>query len=386
VSEPTTISEYKDTTIYRNDTENNKTLETTIRNWTDTTTTITTITTTTITITTIRYSDGKTEVFRSEPSINQKTIEDVKVTNREEIIGINTLDPIIETIWEEELQFTSTDPQTTTEFLGENTVRTRDDLNGRWIDTTTQTYRDTTTSDTITTKTRTPIYRITYRDGTIETEVGESIVTTSTTNNLFTEIREVVNITYEDYPIAPILDTQTNTVQTQTFNPITAVFEPTTFTLSFSYPNTFDSGVSLITAINNVPIAENNSELFVLKPIESIVVEDRTVDYTIPPDTFGHTDPNAKVDVTVKQGDGSDLPPTLFWDPVTGKLSGTLPEGQDVVEILIEATDENGSKVEIRFTIRAGEVTEVPQQQAIKGKPSLTEQIAKAIEKLRASV
>lgn len=123
-----------------------------------------------------------------------------------------------------------------------------------------------------------------------------------------------------------------------------------------------------------------DSGLFVLKPPENVTVgSDRSVDYRLPPDTFASTDSGAKIDVVATQTNGQALPETIKFDPVTGKISGTLPQGVDVLDITIEATDSNGNKAKAQFTIRAGDV----RAKFVPGKLPLSEQIRLAVLKMK---
>lgn len=166
----------------------------------------------------------------------------------------------------------------------------------------------------------------------------------------------------------------------QAFSPVM----PPMMSFPDSFQNVFMSLNTLTISMPEsfvMPLPNVDNGLFVLKPPESVTVStDRSVDYRLPPDTFASTDSSAKIDIVARQTDGSPLPPGITFDPVTGKITGTLPPGVEILDITIEATDSNGKKAQAQFSIRSGEI----RGQVMPGKLPLSEQIKLAVLKMKA--
>ena len=80
------------------------------------------------------------------------------------------------------------------------------------------------------------------------------------------------------------------------------------------------------------------------------------VTFTIPADTFAHTDAQAKISLSATMVDGSPLPHWLVFDPAKGEFRGIAPEEFDgVIEVRVIARDDKGSQVEtmVRIQVRA---------------------------------
>lgn len=182
VGDPTVSNEYTDETTRTIDTETNKEIVVITRYWKDTTTTVTTTTTTKVIETTTTYSDGSRTTTSTDPVITSDTKTDTEVNTREEVIYSGTEDPIITTDY---IENTVVDPVTTnsSKLIDTNTTTVTDDEEDTITTTVTRTYEDTTTTVTTTTTTRTPVYTITYSNGTTETEYGTPVVTTSTSES-----------------------------------------------------------------------------------------------------------------------------------------------------------------------------------------------------------
>jgi hypothetical protein len=188
VGDPTVNNEYTDETTRTIDTETNKEIVVITRYWKDTTTTVTTTTTTKVIETTTIYSDGSRTTTSTDPVITSDTKTNTEVKTREEIIYSGTEDPIITTTY---IENTVVNPVTTnsSQLIDTNTTTVTDDEKDTITTTVTRTYEDNTTTVTTTTTTRTPVYTITYSNGTTETEYGDPIVTTTTSETSTTTPR-----------------------------------------------------------------------------------------------------------------------------------------------------------------------------------------------------
>ncbi|WP_409522518.1 Ig-like domain-containing protein [Nitrincola sp. MINF-07-Sa-05] len=79
------------------------------------------------------------------------------------------------------------------------------------------------------------------------------------------------------------------------------------------------------------------------------------VRFTIPADTFGHTDPQAIIDLTATMVDGTPLPSWLRFDPATGQISGTAPEDyQGELQVRVVARDDAGRQAETLVRVSDG--------------------------------
>jgi len=71
------------------------------------------------------------------------------------------------------------------------------------------------------------------------------------------------------------------------------------------------------------------------------------LNFTIPADTFTHTDPNATLTMTASMVDGTPLPTWLSFDPATGAFSGTPPDNlSGELQVKVVARDDAGRQVE----------------------------------------
>jgi hypothetical protein len=86
------------------------------------------------------------------------------------------------------------------------------------------------------------------------------------------------------------------------------------------------------------------------------------VDIRLPPSTFSHADPTARVVVEARQSNGQPLPAWLRFDPVTGALSGQPPAGMQMqLSITLTARDEAGRQATTQLNLRIeGRQTERP--------------------------
>jgi filamentous hemagglutinin family protein len=78
------------------------------------------------------------------------------------------------------------------------------------------------------------------------------------------------------------------------------------------------------------------------------------VDFTLPAGTFRHGDPAARLVVSVECADGSPLPASMSYDPQTGELTGTLPDGVEDLAVVFVARDGQGEEARTTLTLHAG--------------------------------
>ena len=99
------------------------------------------------------------------------------------------------------------------------------------------------------------------------------------------------------------------------------------------------------------PSGTAEHRLFVYQGVRDATSEssDR-YEYRVPRDAFAHTDPGAVVRLQATLVDGSPLPSWLTFDPVSGTLSGTPPNGETLeLEIKMTARDNAGREANVIF-------------------------------------
>ena len=107
--------------------------------------------------------------------------------------------------------------------------------------------------------------------------------------------------------------------------------------------------------------------------------------FSVPPETFSHTDPSASVTLSAVLASGAALPDWLIFDPVKGEFSGIPPQGfQGELVIKLIARDSAGRQIETEVKIRIGDARATAEK-GVKlqkgerpvgqGKPGLTAQL-----------
>ena len=83
------------------------------------------------------------------------------------------------------------------------------------------------------------------------------------------------------------------------------------------------------------------------------------------------------------QADGSPLPEGVTVDPSTGRVTGSLPEGQQSLQIRITAQDVDGTTRTIQVTVEreGGESAPLDQAAAYEGMTPFSDQLAKAVDR-----
>lgn len=129
-------------------------------------------------------------------------------------------------------------------------------------------------------------------------------------------------------------------------------FDPNSTTLTGTPPDGKDVVVT-ITATNILGIkASLDLDIIVNAPpaagtaLADVNTEKgKTFNWTLPSDSFTDDDivEGDKLTYSVTLKDGSPLPSWLIFNPITGKLTGTPPDGKDIV-VTVTATDKAGDK------------------------------------------
>lgn len=112
-------------------------------------------------------------------------------------------------------------------------------------------------------------------------------------------------------------------------------------------------------------------------PDAEIPAVGQLIELAIPSDAFAHGKPDAIVTLEAKLAGNEPLPAWLEFDPVKGTFKGTPPEGlKGEVIVKVIARDNTGAEVEASFRIRI--VDPQGEKLGLKGKLSLTRQLADA--------
>jgi len=165
---------YEDDVSRENDLENNREVITTDRQYTDTYNTLVTTTTSITPVYLITYSDGTTEIEDGETTINkQETTETRTDTRTEQIVQYESVQ--VTTNYETQITTSIISTNTNTSYI-DDTQKENDLENNITNVEVTRNYTDTMI-ETVSEKTiTTPVYTISYSDGTTEIEYGEPTI------------------------------------------------------------------------------------------------------------------------------------------------------------------------------------------------------------------
>lgn len=99
------------------------------------------------------------------------------------------------------------------------------------------------------------------------------------------------------------------------------------------------------------PGAPATPNLFVFQGIaEAARSSDGKLEFKVPGDAFGHTDPNAVVKLEARLVDGAPLPAWLKFDPDSGQFSGEPPaSAPTALEVVLVARDAEGREASLVF-------------------------------------
>lgn len=122
------------------------------------------------------------------------------------------------------------------------------------------------------------------------------------------------------------------------------------------------------------------AELKVMRdiPLQNFAATGNTVNvnFTIPADTFVHTDAKASVMLAATLVDGTPLPNWLVFDGNKGEFRGNAPPGfKGVLQIKVMARDDAGRQVETTVRIQVGVNSDQLVQKGPAGKPALAAQL-----------
>ena len=208
---------YEDDVSRENDLENNREVITTDRQYTDTYNTLVTTMTSITPVYLITYSDGTTEIEDGETTINkQETTETRTDTRTEQIVQYESVQ--VTTNYETQITTSIISTNTNTSYI-DDTQKENDLENNITNVEVTRNYTDTMI-ETVSEKTiTTPVYTISYSDGTTEIEYGEPTIE----ENIYdkepeeTTRSEIIYTGTEE----PIIITTYNTVtETNTLDPV----------------------------------------------------------------------------------------------------------------------------------------------------------------------
>lgn len=137
-----------------------------------------------------------------------------------------------------------------------------------------------------------------------------------------------------------------------------ALASPEVTALSSSVPaksSAIHNGGVAITSGGSVTAPTSTSAGFVAaEPLAAVHVgSDLQVRFNLPSGTFRHTDSRAAITTTAMCADGSPLPASLSYDPNTGALTGSLPEGMTELAVMFIAHDGLGGEATTTLVLHA---------------------------------
>jgi filamentous hemagglutinin family protein len=90
------------------------------------------------------------------------------------------------------------------------------------------------------------------------------------------------------------------------------------------------------------------------EPLRTVDIgSSQQVQFSLPSGTFRHADTQAAITTTAMCADGSPLPASLSYDPRTGTLTGSLPEGMTDLAIVFVARDGMGGEATTTLVLHA---------------------------------
>ena len=82
------------------------------------------------------------------------------------------------------------------------------------------------------------------------------------------------------------------------------------------------------------------------------VPTDSLFNFTLPKDTFQHSDSRMSVALEARTADGKALPSWLNFDPGSGRFSGRAPKGVAEIVVRVIARDASGGEASTQVTLR----------------------------------
>lgn len=100
--------------------------------------------------------------------------------------------------------------------------------------------------------------------------------------------------------------------------------------------STVSEGLQLLRSVNDLTVSESGR-----------------VDWRVPANVFGHTNPLAGVSVSMTMADGSPLPQWIKFDARTGTLQAQLPENfRGELVLVLTARDDQGKEVKTTVKLK----------------------------------
>jgi hypothetical protein len=102
-----------------------------------------------------------------------------------------------------------------------------------------------------------------------------------------------------------------------------------------------------------IPAAQRGSDVLVrFRPVPDQEVDQGRLSFNVPADAFAHTNPRATIRLEARLASGEPLPSWITFNGVTGRLTGTAPDGfAGVLRIHVTARDQQGLQASTEFTI-----------------------------------
>ena len=101
-----------------------------------------------------------------------------------------------------------------------------------------------------------------------------------------------------------------------------------------------------------LPAMRGSDMLVRFRPVADQVVDVGRLSFAVPADAFAHTNPRATIRLEARLASGEALPSWIAFNSVTGRLTGTVPDGfESVLRIHVTARDQQGLQASTEFTI-----------------------------------
>ena len=81
--------------------------------------------------------------------------------------------------------------------------------------------------------------------------------------------------------------------------------------------------------------------------------------FTLPKDTFQHSDSRTSVALEARTAEGKALPSWLSFDPSSGRFTGNAPQGVPEIVVRVIARDASGGEASTQVTLRFNAPSEV---------------------------
>jgi hypothetical protein len=124
-----------------------------------------------------------------------------------------------------------------------------------------------------------------------------------------------------------------------------------------------------------LPAMRGADMLVRFRPVPDQHVDLGRLSFSIPADAFAHTNPRATIRLEARLAGGEPLPSWIAFNSVTGRLTGTAPEGfEGVLRIHVTARDQQGLQASTEFTIEVRNLAATVQPPGQKEKQSGTQE------------